>query len=118
MFSGFFLILKNILKRKEKILSLGEINVNTLQDLAYMSDLEFDEFYKKISSGEFVYYAGYDMLHKECRIKNFYFDTKENIKNLLRSKCEFIEGTTEEEVEEHLNQMIDCYTHSVNKIVL
>jgi len=56
------------------------------------------------------YYAGYDMLHRETKIKNFYWDTRENIFNYLKSIAEFHPGTTEEEINEHINLMFETYT--------
>jgi hypothetical protein len=43
-------------------------------------------------------------------MKNFYYDTKENIINYLKSISEFKEGTTQEEINENLEQWFKCYT--------
>ncbi len=59
---------------------------------------------------EKYYYAGYDAIHRETRIKNFYWDTKENITTYLKSICEFEKGTTQQEIDEHIENMFRCYT--------
>lgn len=59
------------------------------------------------------HYYGNDMIHRISDIKNNYTDTKENILNYLRSVCEFVEGTTEIEVEAHIQSMFRCYTTKV-----
>ena len=56
------------------------------------------------------YYAGYDMVHQLSPLKNFFYDTKENIINYLRESFEYEEGTPQEEIEEHLEAMFECYT--------
>lgn len=61
------------------------------------------------------YYAGYDRVHKESNIKNFYWDTKENIINYLKSQCEFKEGTTQEEIDENIEIMFKCYTSEADE---
>ncbi len=55
-------------------------------------------------------YAGYDEVHSYTGLKNYYNDTKENIMSYLRSSSEFIEGTSEEEKEKHLEDWFNCYT--------
>jgi hypothetical protein len=61
------------------------------------------------------YYAGYDSVHRLSKIKNFYWDTKENIINYLKSQCEFKEGTTQEEIDENIELMFKCYTEETNE---
>lgn len=95
--------------REQKINKLGIINSRALIELAYLTDDELDVFLSK----ELYYYAGYDMVHKLTNIKNFYWDTKENIINYLKSQCEFIEGTTQKEIDEHIELMFKCYTRSI-----
>lgn len=56
------------------------------------------------------YYAGYDRLHLESTIRNFYWDTKENILLTLRTNSEFKEGTTQEEIDAYLEDVFNCYT--------
>lgn len=61
------------------------------------------------------YYAGYDHVHRFSGIRNFYWDTKENIINYLKSKCEFVKVTTREEIDEHIEMMFNCYTREADE---
>lgn len=61
------------------------------------------------------YYAGYDHVHRFSKIKNFYWDTKENIINYLKSQSEFKEGTTQEEIDEYIEIMFNCYTTGMDE---
>lgn len=56
------------------------------------------------------FYAGYDILHTESGLKNFYVGTKKEITGYLRSVIEFKEGTSKDEIEEYLNLMFKTYT--------
>lgn len=55
-------------------------------------------------------YYGSDMVHRISDIKNNYIDTKENILNNIRGNYTFVEGTTEEEIEAHVQRAFKCYT--------
>ncbi len=59
---------------------------------------------------QLYYYAGYDRLHRDTGIKNFYWDTKENIVKYLTSTIEFKDGTSKEAMEESIELMFECYT--------
>jgi hypothetical protein len=77
----------------------------------YKGYIQSDEdLIKALPKEQLYYYAGYDRMHLETGMKNFYYDTKENIINHLKSTSEFKEGTTQEEIDAHIEEWFKCYT--------
>jgi hypothetical protein len=59
------------------------------------------------------YYAGYDKVHQESKLKNFYKDTKENIINYLKENITFSEGTSQDWIDTHLEKWFNIHTTKV-----